>query len=253
MLAKTMQRTSFRILFSAALAAGLTLSPCKAADGDSASETAPRPEEKGPAASAEAALTSLEINCDTWEEGVPPEDLFVLDGTVKIVTKDGSKAVMIDPVPIVDAGFQIGQSAAGTAIVEARFLASKRGRSYPRFGVSVHGLTGYRLYVNCSRKTLELIHQDTVVKSCPFTWTSETWTSIKLEAILGKDNQWHLGGKAWPSSSPEPADPMLIHQEPREKLKGNGKVTLWGTPFSETPIYLDNIKTQVATAKPARS
>lgn len=217
------------------------------AEGESSAEAAARPEEKGPAAAADAKLKEFNIDCNGWDEGVPPDDLFVVEGTIKIVTKDGSKAIMIDPVPIVDATAQIGDSAAGTSIIQAKVLASKKGRSYPRFGVSVHGLSGHRLFVNCAKKQLELIKSDEVVASAPYTWTSDAWTQIKLEVVLGADGNWQISGKAWPGDGQEPTDPQIKHQEPKDKIKGNGKAAIWGTPFSELPIYIDEVKLKVAT------
>jgi hypothetical protein len=33
---------------------------------------------------------------------------------------------------------------------------------------------------------------------------------------------------------------MISH--PDDKMKGQGKASIWGTPFSEMPIYFDDIK-----------
>ena len=212
-----------------------------------AQEDAPRPEEKGPSASADAKLKSFVIDSESWEEGVPPKDLFVLDGTVKIATKDGSKVIMVEPNPIVDVGIQVGESAAGTSVAQMKVKATKRGRSTPRFGLSVHGLTGRRLFVNCAKKQLELVSGEEVISSAPFAWETDTWVHLKLVAELTSAGQWMIIGKAWKDGTQEPDAPMVKEEQPKEKIKGNGKVTLWGTPFSETPIYMDDVKVQVAT------
>jgi hypothetical protein len=212
-----------------------------------AQEDAPRPPEKGPVASADAKLKSFTIDSEAWEEGVPPKDLFVLDGTVKIAVKDGSKAILIEPNPIVDVGIQVGESAAGTTIAQVRVKASKRGRSSPRFGISVHGLTGRRLYVNCAKKQLELVHGETTIATAPFAWESDTWTLLHLSAVLSPEGKWTVTGKAWKEGTEEPKEPLVKEEQPQDQIKGNGKVTLWGTPFSEMPIYLDDVKVQVAT------
>ena len=219
----------------------------EAAGGGSSAESAPRPEKKGPAASVDAKLKSFSIDCEGWQDGLPPEEVFVVDGIFKVVTKDGSKALMIEPAPIVDACAQVGESAAGTSIVQAKIMASKRGRSYPRFGVSVHGMSGHRLFVNCAKKQVELVRGEETLATAPCAWTTDTWMNLKLEAVLNPDETWSFKGKAWPGGSEEPKEPAIQHTEPKGKIKGNGKVTLWGTPFSELPLYIDDVKVQVAT------
>lgn len=198
------------------------------------------------AAEPPTALKSIVIDCEAWSEGVPPKEVFVVDGTIKIASKDGGKVIMVDPVPIVDATAQVGESAAGSATIEARVFASKKGRSFPRFGVSVHGMSGHRLIVNCAKKQLELIKADEVIASAAFTWTTDTWTMIKLGVATAADGNWQIEGKAWVQGGEEPKEPMIKHQEPAAKLKGNGKAAIWGTPFSELPVYFDDIKVQVA-------
>ncbi len=215
--------------------------------GNESAEAGPRPEEKGPAASADAKLKTFKYDCESWPDGVPPSDLFVVDGTVKVGTKDGSRVIIIDPVPIVDAVVQLGDSAAGTSTVQAKVLASKKGRSYPRFGVSVHGLTGNRLMVNCAKKQLELTRGDDVLATAPFAWASDTWVQLKLEAILTPDGKWKISGKAWPAGTDEPKEPAVTTETTLGMIKGNGKAAIWGTPFSELPIYFDDLIANVAT------
>lgn len=199
-----------------------------------------------PLLAADPALKTFVIDCEAWAEGVPPKDLFVVDGTIKVASKDGGKVIIVDPVPIVDATAQVGESAAGASIIETKAFASKKGRSFPRFGVSVHGMSGHRLIVNCAKKQLELIKADEVVASAPFVWTTDTWTFVKLSVTTAADGNWQIEGRAWAQGAEEPKEPLIKHQEPAAKLKGNGKAAIWGTPFSELPVYFDDIKVQVA-------
>lgn len=201
----------------------------------------PKPEAEAPAV-ANPKLKTFSYDCTAWEEGVPPRDVFVVDGTIKIAAKDGNKAIMVDPSPIVDANAQLGESAAGDESIVARVFASKKGRSFPRFGVSVHGNSGYRLIVNCAKKQIELIKDDATVKSAPFAWTTDTWTVLKLEAKQREAGKWLISCKAWADGSAEPADAMITHAD--DKIKGQGKAAIWGTPFSEEPIYFDDIKVE---------
>ena len=183
-------------------------------------------------------------DCEAWAEGLPPKDVFVVEGDIQVATKDGNKALVINPTSIVDANAQLGESALGDESVTARILASKRGRSVPRFGLSVHGNSGHRLILNCAKKQLELSKNDVILKTAPFTWTTDTWTHLKLEAKQHEPGKWVINAKAWAAGSTEPTDTMISIAD--DKMKGQGKAAIWGTPFSELPIYFDDIKIEAA-------
>lgn len=194
-------------------------------------------------------LQSFDIKVDDWADGEPPKEVFVVDGTIKIGAREGNKAIVIDPNPITDASAQLAVSASGSASIEARILALKRGRSTPRFGVSVHGMSGHRLIVNPAKKSLDLIKNDQTLVSVPFAWTSEVWVKVKLEAKKGADEAWTITGKAWQADAAEPAEPLIKHEE--KSLKGQGKCAIWATPFSGEPVYFDDIHISVETAPAA--
>lgn len=193
---------------------------------------------------------TFSFNADAWTEGEVPKEVFVVDGTIKIAAKDGNKAIMVDPTPITDATAQLGDSSSGSSVIEARVFASKKGRSTPRFGVSVHGMSGYRLIVNIGKKQVELVKSDQVVKSAPFTWTTDTWTKLRLEVKKNSDTDWSITGKVWPADGAEPKESALQHTD--TTLKGQGKCAIWGTPFSEMPIYFDDIQVTVTPAAAAK-
>lgn len=194
-------------------------------------------------------LQTFEIKADDWAEGEPPKEVFVVDGTIKIAARDGNKAIVIDPNPITDASAQLAVSASGSASIEAKILAIKRGRSTPRFGISVHGMSGHRLIVNPAKKTLELIKNDQTLATVPFAWTSEVWVKVKLEAKKSADDTWLITGKAWLADAAEPAEPLIKHEE--KTLKGQGKCAIWATPFSGEPVFFDDIRLSVEAAAPA--
>jgi len=198
------------------------------------------------AAATAADLKKFTITADEWAEGDVPKEVFVVDGTVKIAAKDGNKAIMIDATPIVEASAQVAVSAAGEASIQARVFASKRARSVPKFGISVHGMSGHRLLVNAAKKQLELVKADLVLASIPYAWTTDTWTHLKLEAKRAEGDAWTLTAKAWAAGTAEPAAPLIKHAD--KALKGQGKVGLWGTPYAETPIYFDDIEVTVESA-----
>lgn len=189
---------------------------------------------------------TFDIKVDDWAEGEPPKEVFVVDGSIKIGVRDGSKAIVIDPNPITDASAQLAVSASGNASIEGKILAIKRGRSTPRFGVSVHGMSGHRLIINPAKKALELIRNDQTLATVPFTWTSEEWVKLKLTATKGADGTWSITGKAWPAAAAEPAEPLIKHAE--KGLKGQGKCAIWATPFSGEPVFFDDLQVTVETA-----
>jgi hypothetical protein len=195
-------------------------------------------------------VKTFTINADEWAEGEVPKEVFIVEGKIQIAAKDGNKAIVIDPgSELTDACAQVGTSAAGESSIEARVFASKRARSVPKFGVSVHGMSGYRLLVNAAKKQLELVKSDAVIASSPYSWTSDAWIKLKLDVKRGEGDAWAITGKVWAADAAEPAEPTLKAED--KGLKGQGKAGVWGTPYSQTPIYFDDIvvKIEVAAAQ----
>jgi hypothetical protein len=190
--------------------------------------------------------TSLKFTAEDWAEGAPPKDVFVVDGTIQVTSQEGNKVLTVQPDPITDASAQLGVSAAGEASIQARIQGSKRGRSSPKFGVAVHGMSGHRLLLNAPKRQLELVKNDEVLATAPFAWTSGAWVWLKLEAKRGEGEAWQITGKAWAADASEPAEAQIKHAD--KGLKGQGKVSVWGTPYSEQPIHFDDIEIRVETA-----
>lgn len=196
-----------------------------------------------------ADLKTFIINSDEWPEGDPPKEVFVVDGKIQVAAKDGNKAIMVSPADLVDASAQFAVSAAGESMIKAKVFASKQGRSNPRFGIAIHGMSGYRLLVNAPKKQLELVKSDETLASMPIEWTSDAWLWMKLEARKSGDD-WTITGKVWAADAAEPAEPMITHAE--KGLKGQGKASIWATPYSHTPIYFDDIEVAVEVADEAK-
>lgn len=188
------------------------------------------------------------FDCESWAEGEVPKEVFVVDGTIKVAGLDGNKTIMIAPDPITDATAQLGDSSRGSSSIKARVFASKRGRSTPRMGLSVHGMNGYRLWLNAAKKQLELVFGGEVVTTAPFTWVSDTWTQLRLDVTQVSEKEWSITAKAWQADGEEPKEPQIKISNPA--VKGQGKCAIWGSPFSEKPIYFDDI-TVVTTPAPA--
>jgi hypothetical protein len=195
------------------------------------------------ATTAHAEPKKFAFDCEAWAEGEPPKEVFVVEGKFSVATKDKNKALEIGVGELVDANALLGDSANGSASIEARVFGTKQGRSMPRFAIGVHGQSGYRLMVFAAQKQLQLVKNDEVIKSIPFTWTSDAWLKLKLEAKKVSEGKWTITCKAWPADAAEPAEASITHEDPT--LKGQGKCSIWGTPFSNTPIYFDDIKIEV--------
>lgn len=183
------------------------------------------------------------FDCESWAEGEPPKEVFVVEGNIKVAAKDGNKALEIGVGELVDANALLGDSANGSASIEARVFGTKQGRSMPRFGIGAHGQSGYRLVVYAAQKQLQLMKTEEVVKAVPFTWASDSWLKLKLEVKKASDGKWTISCKAWPADAAEPKEAMITHED--STLKGQGKCSIWGTPFANTPIYFDDVKIEV--------
>ncbi len=185
----------------------------------------------------------LALDFEAATEGPPPSQVMVVEGAITVIAKDGNKVLEIGLDPLVDANALIGDSANGSATVETRVFASKAGRSYPRFGIGVHGQSGYRLIIFAAKKELQLVKSDEVIKSVPFEWKTDAWTKLKLEVKKVAEGKWTIAGKAWPADAEEPNEAQLTHED--ATLKGQGKCSIWGTPFAGTPISFDDIKIEI--------
>jgi hypothetical protein len=108
-------------------------------------------------------------------------------------------------------------------------------------------MAGYRLYVNSAKKQLELVKADQTLATAPFTWTSDTWLNLKIEAKKAAGDAWSITASVWPASeAAAPATPQLKHED--KGLKGHGKCAIWATPYSNTPIYFDDIQIEIEAA-----
>ena len=180
------------------------------------------------------------FDSEAWAEGEPPKDVFVVEGKFSVAPKDGGKALQIEVGELVDANALLGDSANGSASIEARVFGTKAGRSVPKFAVGVHGQSGYRLVAFVARKELQLVKGDEVIKSVPLTWTSDAWYKLKLEVKKVEEKKWTITAKGWPAAEAEPKDASITHED--TTLKGQGKCSIWGTTFSNTPIFFDDVK-----------
>jgi hypothetical protein len=63
---------------------------------------------------------------------------------------------------------------------------------------------------------------------------------LRLAVSKSGPNEWKIEGKAWKEGDKEPAAALLSHIEKTEPTAG--KASLWGAPYSGTPIRFDDIR-----------
>lgn len=175
--------------------------------------------------------------------GEAPEGVMEIEGTFTVVEEDGEKFLRVGISPLAENGIVLGPSMKGGGSIEARIRSFKKRRSYPRFGVGLHGISGYRLRVVPSGNTVELLKNEEVVVSKEFKWKADTWTKLKLEIKKDAD-AWTIKGWVWPVAAgdegKQPQQPAIEHSD--NEAPGQGKPSLWGSPYSGKPIDFDDVK-----------
>ncbi len=170
---------------------------------------------------------------------VPEETAFVIDGDFRIVARGDNQVLEIAEAPLVESGALVGGNLEGDVVISAKAHATSKGRSHPRFGVGTHGMSGYRMRVVPARKVVELVYREGTVAEVPFVWKSGTWLHLKLSVTKGEGEMWSIVGKVWAEGEAEPEEPTLERTE--KELRGKGKASVWGTPYSGTPIAFDDV------------
>ncbi len=204
--------------------------PAAAADDDP---------KKEPAAEPDPGLV-FKADFEDQEPGDVPGDYFVLDGEWSVVEIDGGKAMKLLEVPLVEAQVQVGDSfkeIGGT--ISARIKADKKRRSFPRFGVGLHGMSGYRLRLFPAQGRLELVKSEEVIQSCDLEWTPGEWWFLEL-TVKPAGDAWTVTGRAWPESGARPKAAQIDYISTETKFSGKASVT--GTAYAGLPIYFDDIE-----------
>lgn len=188
-----------------------------------------------------AAPPPVVIDFQSFEAGSPPAELTLTDAESKfaILAEGDSKFLRMEPSPIVDGGVLLGNSIKGAGMVNAKIKATGKRRSSPRFGVGLHGVGGYRLLVVPAHKELQLMKDDAVVAQVPFVWATGTWTQLEFSVMKAADGGSLLEGRAWGEGETRPEAPQLTLSVATPP--GQGKASLWATPYSELPVDFDDV------------
>ncbi|MDP6251149.1 MAG: hypothetical protein QGI20_04340 [Verrucomicrobiota bacterium] len=191
-----------------------------------------------------AALTAhateplYQTNFEKTELGEVPDDFLVLDGDFSVRQESGNRFLELPGAPLDAFGFMFGPSARHGNEITARMFGTKKGRRYPVFGIALNGVNGYRLQVAPAKRAIELLKAGAVVAKAPFRWGGE-WLRFSLRVEKTSEAEWIISGKVWPDGKKPPAKPTVTHKEAKEPR--NGKPSIWGSPYSGTPIRYDDI------------
>jgi hypothetical protein len=172
--------------------------------------------------------------------GSVPEDMLVLDGAFGTAESAGNKYLELPGSPLETYGVMFGPTAGYGLSLQARIRGTGQGRRFPVFGVGLNGVAGYRLRVSPAKKALEICKGDDVVTSANYAWESGSWTVLKLEFAKVKEGEFAIRGKAWKDGTKEPAEWMVQSTVTAEVPPG--RPSLWGSPYSGTPIQFDDLR-----------
>ena len=186
-----------------------------------------------------AAEPLYQTNFEKTKTGEVPEDFLVLDGDFAVKQSNGNKYLELPGAPLDAFGFMFGPSARHGNEISARMFGTKKGRRYPVFGVALNGVNGYRLQVAPAKRAIELLKGSAVVAKVPFRWGGGEWLRLALRVEQTGVAEWTVSGRVWADGKKAPAKPTITHKEAKEPR--NGKPSIWGSPYSGTPIRYDDI------------
>ena len=186
-----------------------------------------------------AAEPLYQTNFEKTKTGEVPEDFLVLDGDFSVKQEEGNKYLELPGAPLDAFGFMFGPSARHGNEISARMFGTKKGRRYPVFGIALNGVNGYRLQVAPAKRAIELLKGSAVVANVPFRWGGGEWLRLTLRVEQTSAAEWTVSGRVWADGKKAPAKPTITHKETKEPR--NGKPSIWGSPYSGTPIRYDDI------------
>lgn len=181
-----------------------------------------------------------ENNFEKAEAGKVPEGMLILDGQFEVKESNGNKILELPGDPLDSFGVLFGPTETSNVVVTATIFGTGKGRRYPTFGIGANGVSGYRLQVSPGKKLLELYKRDDVVKTIAFEWKGGDWTQLKLQVAFVKEGQFKVEGKVWGKGSEEPKEWNISYEDTAPPSAGRSSI--WGSPFSGTPIQFDDLK-----------
>ena len=171
--------------------------------------------------------------------GTVPEDFMVLEGAFKVQQEGGNKFLELPGAPLDTYGLLFSSTEKDGLAVSARIFGTSKGRRFPTFAVGLNGGGGFKLQVSPAKGAIELLKGDTIRKSVPYDWPQGKWVYLRLEIQQSKSGVWNVAGKVWRVGEPEPAAASIMSEEKDEPTPG--RASIWGSPFSGTPIRYDDL------------
>lgn len=193
---------------------------------------------------APAAAASYENNFEQAALDKVPEDLMVLEGAWAVKAEAGNRFLELPGAPLDTFGVLFGSPVGENAAVSARVFATNYRRRFPAFGLGLNGAGGFRVVASPAKNRLELFKGEDRLADAAWTWESGTWTQLRLQVRKTGAQEWTVEAKAWKQGTPEPASWLITHIEKTAPL--TGKATLWGFPFSGTPLRFDDLRVSAA-------
>jgi hypothetical protein len=173
-----------------------------------------------------------------------PDEMMVMEGGWAVVEDAGNKFIELPGAPLETFGVLFGPTESHGISTSARVFGTGKGRRFPTFAVGLNGVGGYQLRVSPAKKLIELYRGDELLKSAPFQWEPGAWTSLRLQSRKIKDDEFAVEGKAWKHGAAEPKDWSISHTATSEVPAG--RASIWGAPYSGTPIRFDDLKVTTA-------
>ncbi|MED5258562.1 MAG: hypothetical protein VYC72_01900 [Verrucomicrobiota bacterium] len=178
-------------------------------------------------------------NFESYELNKFPDDMMEIDGLFKVNKNDqGKKHLEMASEPLTENAVIFGPSIKNSATLEVKVRGFKKRRSYPRFGIGLHGISGFRLRVVPSKNKIELVKNEEPVKSVPFEWNSEKWSNLRLQIEFSNDKSL-IKGWVWDDGSTPTVEPVITFSH--DGTPGQGKASIWGTAYSGKVILFDDI------------
>jgi hypothetical protein len=182
-----------------------------------------------------------ENNFEKAAAGALPDGLLPLDGDFKVKEAEGNKVLELAGAPAENFyGALFGPATNCGVCVSARIFGTGARRRYPSFGVGLNGAGGYCLRVSPGKEALEIYKGEEMRTNTPMVWKSGAWTMLRLQARATGGQSWMVEGKAWEQGTAEPKDWMIAVEE--KTAPASGRASLWGTPYSGTPIWFADLK-----------
>lgn len=177
--------------------------------------------------------------------GELPDDLKFANGEFAVAEDGGNKFLELPGAPLESFSVQFGPAESDNVAVSARVYGTLRGRRYPTFGVGLGGVGGWKLQVAPAKKALELLDDQAVKVSVPYDWKSAEWTHLRLQVRKLQAGEWKIEGKVWRAGEDEPNSWTITTETAEAPVTGAASV--FGSPFSGTPIRFDDLVVERAT------